>query len=333
MTNKNVSQLPTNSTPQDSDWLLGASGDSPSVFQKIPVGSLIPTTQNSGSIKFSLPVNQNTALTSSGYYFTNNIAANIGIDCSGLGIGEHISWLNLSTKAVVFYGLSTVNGVTIPANKGVKVFTTNSIDFFLLDANHNIKVLSGTYLIDWIPGQEPPSITFTYSSPGDTNGLFYYLGATKYGSAFQNPINRGEIIVTASGNFGDGRTSDKAFDRLNDGNSSSPGYVWHSPNSNTGWIVVQFTNNKVFKLNSFELWASSAHGLASYMGANCLIQDSNNGSIWTTLLTFYPNVGSNVRWYSGSISNANFYNYYRIYSPINSYHVIGDIEFYGELQL
>jgi hypothetical protein len=115
MTNKNVSQLPTNSTPQDSDWLLGASGDSPSVFQKIPVGSLIPTTQNSGSIKFSLPVNQNTALTSSGYYFTDNIAANIGIDCSGLGIGEHISWLNLSTKAVVFYGLSTVNGVTIPA--------------------------------------------------------------------------------------------------------------------------------------------------------------------------------------------------------------------------
>jgi len=333
MTNKNVSQLPTNSTPQDSDWLLGASDNSPSVFQKIPVGSLTPAAQNSGSIKFSSPINQNTALTSSGYYFTDNIAANIGIDCSGLGIGEHISWLNLSTKAVVFYGLSTVNGVTIPANQGVKVFTTNSIDFFLLDANHNIKVLSGTYLIDWIPGQDPPSITFTYSSPDDTNGLFYYLGATKYGSAFQNPINRGEIIVTASGNLVDGWTSDKAFDRLNDGNSTSPGSIWHSQYSNTGWIAVQFTNNKVFKLTSFELWASSVHSLASYMRANCLMQGSNNGSTWTTLLTFYPNVGINVRWYSGTISNTDFYRYYRIYSPSNYYHVIGDIEFYGELQL
>jgi hypothetical protein len=176
-------------------------------------------------------------------------------------------------------------------------------------------------------------IEFVYSNPGDTNGLFYYLGATKYGSVFQNPINRGEIIVTASGNIGDGRTADKAFDRLNDGNNSSPGYVWHSPSSNTGWIMVQFTNNKVFKLTSLELWASSAHSLANFMGPNCLIQGSNNGSTWTTLLTFYPNVVSNTRWYSGSISNANFYNYYRIYSPQTIYHVIGDIEFYGELQL
>jgi hypothetical protein len=333
MTNKNVSQLPTNSDPQDSDWLLGASGDSPSVFQKIPVGSLIPTTQNSGSIKFSLPVNQNTALTSSGYYFTDNIAANIGIDCSGLGIGEHISWLNLSTKAVVFYGLSTVNGVTIPANQGVKIASANSIDFFLLDANHNIKIISGSYLIYWIPGQEPPTLIFTYSFPGDTNGLFYYLGATKYGSTFQNPVDRGEINVWAN-SYIDVRLPSKAFDRLNNGeNPGGVGQVWHSNHSNTAWIVVQFTNNRKFRLTSFELWASSVHGLGDYMGENCLIQGSNDGSTWTTLLTFYPNVVSNTRWYSGSISNANFYNYYRIYSPQTIYHVIGDIEFYGELQL
>ena len=179
MTNKNVSQLPTNSDPQDSDWLLGASGDSPSIFQKIPVGSLTPATQNSGSIKFSLPVNQNTALTSSGYYFTDNITANIGIDCSGLGIGEHISWLNLSTKFIVFYGLSTVNGVTIPTNKGVKINADNSIDFFLLDVSHNIKIISGSYSIYWVPGQEPPSIDLTYSSNNDTNDLFYYLGSAE----------------------------------------------------------------------------------------------------------------------------------------------------------
>jgi hypothetical protein len=174
-------------------------------------------------------------------------------------------------------------------------------------------------------------IEFVYSNPGDTNGLFYYLGATKYGSVFQNPINRGEIIVTASGNIGDGRTADKAFDRLNDGNNTSPGYVWHSPVSSGGWIMVQFTNNKVFKLTSFELWASSAHSLANWMGQNCLIQGSNNGSTWTTLLTFYPNVSENARWHSGTITNNTFYSRYRIYSPSNFYIVIGDIEFYGML--
>ena len=198
MTNKNVSQLPTNSTPQDSDWLLGASGDSPSVFQKIPVGSLIPSTKNSGSIKFSLPINQNTALTSSGYYFTNNIAANIGIDCSGLGIGEHISWLNLSTQVVVFYGLSTVNGVTIPANQGVRINPADSIDFFLLDANHNIKIISGSYVIHWIPGQEPPSENLTYSFNNDTNDLFYYLGTAKRTLAWVNPTTRTSLCTISA---------------------------------------------------------------------------------------------------------------------------------------
>lgn len=40
MSNKNLSQLPTNATPQETDWLLGASGVSPAVFQKIPVGAI-----------------------------------------------------------------------------------------------------------------------------------------------------------------------------------------------------------------------------------------------------------------------------------------------------
>ena len=41
MANRNVSQLPENTAPQDSDWLLGASGNSPSVLQKIPVNAII----------------------------------------------------------------------------------------------------------------------------------------------------------------------------------------------------------------------------------------------------------------------------------------------------
>ena len=89
MANRNVSQLPENTDPQESDWLLGASGNSPSVLQKMAVGNIKPANESGGSIKFSLPINENYTLTSSGYYFTDNIASDIEIDCSNLGIGEH----------------------------------------------------------------------------------------------------------------------------------------------------------------------------------------------------------------------------------------------------
>mgnify|MGYP007006639396 FL=1 len=122
MANRKVSQIPENTDPQDSDWLLGASGNSPSVLQKIAVGNLPGSAPSAGgSIKFALPINENYTLTSSGYYFTDAIAADIEIDCSGLGIGEHIYWLNLSTKSVVFSGLNSVDSVSIPANQGVRL--------------------------------------------------------------------------------------------------------------------------------------------------------------------------------------------------------------------
>lgn len=328
MTNKNVSQLPINSDPQDSDWLLGASGNSPSVFQKIPVGSLTPATQNSGSIKFSLPVNQNTALTSSGYYFTDNIAANIEIDCIGLGIGEHINWQNLSTKAVVFYGLSTVNGVTIPANKGVKINTNNSIDFFLLDASHNIKIISGTYTIDWIPSLAPPTLTFTYSSNGDTNDIFYYLGATKYNQSFQNPHNRGDITVSAS-SFIDTRTPWGITSRSN--GSNGPAYqAWHSNYESNSWVKILFNNDKKAKINRLSIWAADAHTLSSSLK----FEGSLDGINWGSVLVSSPSSISNNTWWTSSVfTNDNFYGYYRLRSEIaNTYTVVGDIQCYGEFE-
>lgn len=324
MTNKNVSQLPINSDPQDSDWLLGASGNSPSVFQKIPVGSLIPTTQNSGSIKFSLPVNQNTALTNSGYYFTDNIAANIGIDCSGLGIGEHINWQNLSTKSIIFYGLSSIDGVTIPANKGIKVETGNSIDFFLLDANHNIKKIAGVYSLDWVPGYTPPYLTFTYASNGDSNDFGYYLGATKYNSSYQNIYNRGEVAVSAS-SYIDIRYPWGIYSRTNDGSGATTG-VWHSGGNDTPWNKTQFLNNKTARINRISLWASNYHDTQPFY-----FQASNNNTDWTNLIST-PAINPNSWWTSSIFSNDTFYTYYRflgIGSP--TYYIIGDVRYYGDL--
>lgn len=59
MANRNLSELPLNDNPQETDWLLGASGASPAVFQKIPVGAIqipglndLTTIENGQSIKW-----------------------------------------------------------------------------------------------------------------------------------------------------------------------------------------------------------------------------------------------------------------------------------------
>lgn len=159
MANRNVSQLPENTDPQDTDWLLSASGDSPTVLQKIAVGNLPGSAPSvgGGSIKFALPINENYVLTSSGYYFTDAIAADIEIDCSNLEIGTHIFWINLSSKNLVFSGLNSIDNIVIPTNKGLRISSQNSINFFLKDANKNINKISGNYFIDWIPQFAPPT--------------------------------------------------------------------------------------------------------------------------------------------------------------------------------
>lgn len=46
---RNLTDLPLNDDPQDTDWLLGASGISPAVFQKIPVG-LVKAAKQKGAL-------------------------------------------------------------------------------------------------------------------------------------------------------------------------------------------------------------------------------------------------------------------------------------------
>jgi hypothetical protein len=319
MANKNVSQLPTNSDPQDSDWILWASGDSPSVFQKIPVGSLIPTTQNSGSIKFSLPVNQNTALTSSGYYFTDNIAANIGIDCSGLGIGEHISWLNLSTKAVVFYGLSTVNGITIPANKGVKIDANNSIDFFLLDTNHNIKVITGSYTINWLPGYVPPGIICTYVSDNDTNDILYYLGTNAATENFINPHTRGFITASESSNYA-GFIAAQATNRVNID-------YFHSNYEANPNFTIKFNGSRTAMVNRISMLPRQ--GGWSFNPFSVLA--SEDGTNWITLATGLS-TQNDSSWYSPLISNTSFYSFYKFTRNTTNYSDCAEIRLYGILR-
>ena len=279
-------------------------------------------------IKFSLPINQNNSLESSGYYFTDNIASNIEINCSSLTTGEHIFWHNISSKNIVFYGITSVNGVSVPTNKGIKVSSGNLLDFYFIDNNHNIRTLSGNYNIDWIPSLAPPTLSFTYSSNGDTNDIIYYLGATKYSQSFQNPHNRGDITVTAS-SYIDTRTPWGITSRNN--GSNGPAYqAWHSNYESNSWVKIQFNNDKKARINRLSIWTAASHTLDQSLK----FEGSLDGSNWGSVLVSSPSPISNNTWWTSSIfTNDNFYSYYRLRSErASTYTVVGDIQCYGEIE-
>jgi hypothetical protein len=287
------------------------------VLQKIAVGNLPGSASSGGggSIKFALPINQNNTLTSSGYYFTDAIAANIGIDCINLGIGDHIYWQNLSLNAIVFSGLNSIDSVQIPANKGVKIASGNSIEFFLKDSNNNIKTLLGAYTIDWVHGYIPPTILFTYSSNGDTNGLIYWRGTNGYTVAFNlsNVINN--FTVSATGTY-ESNISSFAVDR----------------NNNTHWIST--INNYIWKIDmgvGKSLQANNVTVRAASSGDNLqpfYLEGSNNDLEWTILNTSSSVVSMNS-WINLFVSNATAWRYFRLRVINRSYFYVGEIEFYG----
>ena len=156
---RNLTDLPLNDDPQDTDWLLGASGISPAVFQKIPVG-LVKAPSGGGGGSIFVPINTPTTLTEGGLFFTDTLAENLGIDCSELPLGSRITWVNLSTKSVILYGFSTANGTIIPTNKGIRLGAGNTLDLFVKNGMGWVQILSGLYSFTWIPGLEPPGFIF-----------------------------------------------------------------------------------------------------------------------------------------------------------------------------
>ncbi len=85
MPNRNVNQLPENTDPQDTDWILGASGNSPSVLQKIAVGNLKP------DVDIPTKVSE-----------LENDAKYLPLDLTGIENGQSVKWDSTLQKFVFF---------------------------------------------------------------------------------------------------------------------------------------------------------------------------------------------------------------------------------------
>lgn len=168
--------------------------------------------------------------------------------------------------------------------------------------------------------EESGSLLFTFSSIGDTNGVFYYLGATKHNSSFISPFTRGEVgIVTINGNTFKGNL---AIDR----NSNT--YLWldgtgHSVTFDFGIL----NNNQKIAINQYTIDQLGFYNSWS----NNLVSGSNDNVNFTNIHSVSTSYGEQINYASPVLSSISAYRYIRV-SLIGGNHLIGkEIEFYGEL--
>ena len=281
-----------------------------------------PNSSGGASLEFAGPVNASQSLNTSGYYFSDNLTDNIGIDCSGLGLGGYVNWVNLSTKAIVFYGLATVNGTTIPAIKGVRIEANTAIEFFLKDANFNARVLSGSYAIDWIPGYIPPFYTFTYGSYSYTdNDIFQAIGTLNGSQAFTNPLTAGRITGSSSA-IQSGYPLTLAFDRT--GGESR----WNNANNAENWIIIDFKTYtcKITKI----VIVGTNWPTGGLNGRTIYFYGSDDGTNWTQITTWTQSAGASQS-ISPDFTTPQFYRYFKWYVPSGSWIQIEDFKWYGEI--
>ena len=97
MANRNVSQLPENTAPQESDWLVLASGNSPTVLQKVAVGNIKPT----------IPTKTSQLQNDSNF---------VEIDLTGIQNGQSFKWDSTLQKIVFFFPDSSSSSSSFFAN-------------------------------------------------------------------------------------------------------------------------------------------------------------------------------------------------------------------------
>lgn len=173
----------------------------------------------------------------------------------------------------------------------------------------------------------PPYLEFNYQSNGDMNGIFYYLGATKYNASFINPHDRGEVTITTSANIDATRNGTNIADRLNAASAD----IWHSPaNGNIEhWVKVKFNNGKV-SLNKANLQNSYAH---TFNGNDTVILEGSNDDISWNVISSQKPVGNASAWFSYDFPLTLFYEYIRVRLLVpNSWAKFGELELYGRYQ-
>lgn len=167
----------------------------------------------------------------------------------------------------------------------------------------------------------PGDIALTYSSDGDANGVFTYLGKLGNGGVWRNPHTNGDIVIAAS-NLASG-TLDSIVDHATSDAFDDPQLSpWFSFDLGAGRSLI--TNKGSFR-------ERSAGGDSSPFD----VEGSNDGTTWTPILTgVVIDQATNV-WTSFDLDPSGVgYRYFRIIrTGTTDYFTIGEFELYGTLSV
>lgn len=202
----------------------------------------------------------------------------------------------------------------------------NDNDFVvMIDGVNGIlyKITKADLLADLLNAVGLAAIDLNFSSDGDTNGLFYYLGTSKGAAAWSNPSVNNSIIVRAS--YTESGNPISLVDRANS--------EWFSNNIANSWVGFQIQTGK-FKCNYYSIKTRANN--PDYYPRNWILQASNDGINWTILDTQIDNTAldSISQWLSLPVISTTSYSYFQLLqngldSSNSNYLCLGEVEIYG----
>eukprot|EP00475_Leptophrys_vorax_P022175 TRINITY_DN30176_c0_g1_i1.p1 TRINITY_DN30176_c0_g1~~TRINITY_DN30176_c0_g1_i1.p1 ORF type:complete len:1071 (+),score=235.80 TRINITY_DN30176_c0_g1_i1:49-3213(+) len=211
-------------------------------------------------------------------------------------------------------------------------------------SSHHYLALSGFEIYGKLKGGEGwmimPSVpevanikSFRHSSDFDTNGLLYYLGSKGLSEPWRNPMDLGEVIVTASD-----LSHDSEKERFFVGRET---VRLVTKNKDQSWFVVRFVNCRVqpsaYTLRHYSSWDTEV--LRSWR-----FEGSQDGRNWDVIRVHendngLPNMkGSTHTWFVNSLQ---FYSHFRViqtgknsnnhwYLALSGFECYGEVEFLKE---
>lgn len=229
----------------------------------------------------------------------------------------------------VFFGLGDnaerLPGKTVAANLGLPIFQV-----FVIGSIALVQTTTDLYTVplsDLLAGQ----VTFhdcIYSSDGDANGAFYFLGTDQGQAGWVNPQTGGFITVTASGILAGQGGLEVIVDRQ--------ASHFHTTNSAPAWIKADLQGCKL-RLNTWSYRYRDNSTADSPVGL--LLEASNDNSTWVTVDSRTGLTVVISGWLTFVVAGqTNYYRYFRLSviqpnSSGNAYLTIGEFEIYGRLKL
>ena len=189
------------------------------------------------------------------------------------------------------------------------------------DTGETYRITKADLFAGLVPSSNIANLVF--SSNGDSNGLFYYLGTNKATTVWSSPSGN-NLIVTASSTESGNPIS--LVDRENS--------EWFSAAVANSWVSFYIQVGKL-KCNYYSIKTRANN--TDYYPRNWILKASNDGTNWNILDTQSNNTALNSvsQWLSLPVVSTTPYSYFQLLqngldSSDSNYFCLGEIELYGE---